>query len=231
MEALGILAGTIIHDFNNLLMVIQSDATMILREIEPDNPHYERLESIQQEVKNGALLLEQMLGFARGGATLSTPSNINDVIEHACKLFGRSRPDINIATSLERKLWMTQANTTQIDQVFLNLFFNAADAMPEGGKLDVRTGNATLSKKETTPHQCKPGAYVWSCVKDNGIGMDEKTRQRIFEPFFTTKAKGRGTGLGLASVYGIIKDHGGFVTVQSKKGKGSTFYVYLPAVT
>ncbi len=229
MEALGILAGSIVHDFNNLLMVIQSDASMMLMNAEPDDPNCKRLKNIQQEVRNGARLLEQLLGFARIKRSEVKPTHLNDLVKRTCDMFAGSKSEITIKTGFQEDLWTAQVDSGQIEQVLLNLFINAADAMPAGGELRIGTSNAVLDKRDVMAYKMAPGNYVKITVKDTGVGMDEETRQRAFEPFFTTKEEGRGTGLGLASTYGIIKNHGGIITVESEKGKGAQFDIYLPA--
>lgn len=229
MEALGILAGSIVHDFNNLLMVIQSDASMMLMNSNPDDPNCRRLKNIQHEVRNGARLLEQLLGFARIKKSEVKPTHLNHLVKRTSDMFAGSKSAITIKTTCEEGLWTAQVDGGQIEQVLLNLFINAADAMPGGGELHIETSNAILDKRDVMAYNAAPGNYVKITVKDTGVGMDEETRQRAFEPFFTTKEEGRGTGLGLASAYGIIKNHGGIITVESEKGEGARFDIYLPA--
>jgi signal transduction histidine kinase len=228
MEALGILAGSIVHDFNNLLMVIQSDTAMILRGTDPGDPNYEKLKSITEEVRKGAQLLDQMLGFARGGTSMVVATNLNELVENTCEMFGKSKPDINIQTTFQDDLWMAEVDPGRIEQVLLNLFINASDAMPDGGMIHVQTKNTVLEKKDMIHYWIKPGTYAQITVKDTGSGMDEETQLRAFEPFFTTKPRGRGTGLGLASAYGIIKDHDGIIYIDSKKEEGTTITIFLP---
>jgi two-component system, cell cycle sensor histidine kinase and response regulator CckA len=143
-------------------------------------------------------------------------------------MFGRTKKEVAISTRLETNLWTVEVDQGQIEQVLLNLYLNAAQAMPGGGRIDIETENRILEESEAQDSYYKPGKYVRISVKDTGVGMDEKTKQRIFEPFFTTKEMGRGTGLGLASAYGIIKSHGGFIDVESEIGKGSVFIIQLP---
>jgi CheY-like chemotaxis protein len=144
-------------------------------------------------------------------------------------MFGRTQKEITIHTNLQEGIWTVEVDQGQLDQVLLNLYVNASQAMPGGGHLYIETQNVMLSNKDVEPYQNKPGNYVKLAVRDTGLGMDEKTKQRIFDPFFTTKEMGRGTGLGLASAYGIIKSHGGIINANSKKGEGSTFNIYLPS--
>jgi PAS domain S-box-containing protein len=230
MEAVGTLAGGIAHDFNNLLMGIQGYASIMLLDLEPDHPHYERLMSVEQYVQRGADLTKQLLGFARGGKYDVRPINLNDLVRKVARMFGRTKKDIVINERYQQGLWSVEADAGQIEQVLLNLFLNASHAMPKGGDLSLESENIILDAAATMPFNLMPGPYVKISVTDNGVGMDEATQRRIFEPFFTTKNEmGRGTGLGLASAYGIIKNHNGLIDVESKKGAGSTFRFYLPA--
>ena len=229
MEAVGILAGGVAHNFNNLLMAIQGNASLMLMDLPEDHPHREKLLAIQEAVKSGAELTRQLLGFARGGKYEVRPININTVVEEMAHLFGRTRKEITIHKTLASDLWTVEADRGQMEQVLMNLFVNAADAMPRGGELFLETQNVELDEDYVRPFSAKPGKYVRISVTDTGVGMDEETQRRIFEPFFTTKSLGRGTGLGLATVYGIIKAHEGIITVCSKPGEGSSFHIYLPA--
>lgn len=230
MEALGILAGSIVHDFNNLLMVIQSDAAIMLRETAPGDSRYEKLKSITQEVRKGAQLLDQMLGFSRGGTSMVVPTDLNELAQKTCEMFAKSKPEVHIQTAFQENLWKAEVDPGRIEQVLLNLFINASDAMPEGGVLHVQTRNTILEKKDGIHYWVKPDSYVQITVTDQGTGMDNETQLRAFEPFFTTKPRGRGTGLGLASAYGIIKDHDGIIAIESEKGKGTTIHISLPAL-
>jgi two-component system cell cycle sensor histidine kinase/response regulator CckA len=229
MEAVGTLAGGIAHDFNNLLMAIQGNVSLMLLDMERSHPFYQRLESIQRQTQSGSKLTTQLLGYARKGKYEVRPLNLNRVIRETSDTFGRTRGEIRILTSLAKDLHGVMADHAQIEQVLLNLFINAADAMPGGGDLIVKTRNVTHLDLGGKPYDPKPGNYALLEVVDNGIGMDKATVARVFEPFFTTKEMGRGTGLGLASAYGIIKGHGGYIEVDSERGKGTTFSVYLPA--
>ncbi|HDD35375.1 MAG TPA: PAS domain-containing sensor histidine kinase, partial [Candidatus Desulfofervidus auxilii] len=231
MEAIGTLAGGIAHDFNNLLMAISGRVSLMLMKIEPNHPFVKHLKAIEDTVKQGARLTSQLLGFARKGKYEVKPIDINNVIENCLEIFGRAKKEIEIFKNYEKNIWTVEANPSQMEQVFLNVLVNAADAMPESGKIYIETKNVTVDKSyvKTLPFEAKTGDYVKISITDTGVGMDETIKQRIFEPFFTTKPLGKGTGLGLASVYGIVKNHEGFVTVYSEKGKGSTFNIYLPA--
>jgi PAS domain S-box-containing protein len=229
MEAVGTLAGGIAHDFNNLMMGIQGNASLILLDLDPDHPHSERLKNIERYVQDGAELTRQLLGFARGGKYEVTSTDLNLLIEHNTRMFGRTHKEIQIHCRLSPDLWPVEVDRGQMEQMLLNLYVNAWQAMPDGGQLIVTTGNVANSDRGFEGPGARPGRLVKVSVTDTGIGMDDATRQRIFEPFFTTKPMGRGTGLGLSSVYGIVHHHGGLIEVASQKGVGTTFDVYLPA--
>jgi two-component system cell cycle sensor histidine kinase/response regulator CckA len=230
MEAVGTMAGGIAHDFNNLLMGIQGLTSLVMFDIDPAHPHIEHLKEIEECVKSAADLTNQILGFARGGKYEVKPTDLNELIESNSQMFGRAKKEINIYKEYQKFVWTVEVDQGQIGQVLMNLFVNAWQAMPDGGALSIATANMTLDANYVKPFQAKPGKYVKLSVADTGLGMDEKTQKRIFEPFFTTKEMGRGTGLGLATVYGIIINHGGFIDVYSKIGEGTTFNVYLPAI-
>ncbi len=231
MEAIGTLAGGITHDFNNLLLAIQGNTTLMLLDTDPAHPHYERLKSIEESVQSGAELTRQLLGFARGGKYEVKPTDLNELIKKQNRIFGRARKEISVRGKYEEDLWTVEVDQAQIEQVLLNLYVNGVDAMPEGGTLQIQTENVILDETSVKrfPFEVKPGKYVSVEVTDTGVGMDEATQERIFDPFFTTKEIGHGTGLGLASAYGIIKNHGGIIVVESVKGEGTTFHIYLPA--
>jgi two-component system cell cycle sensor histidine kinase/response regulator CckA len=229
MESIGTLAGGIAHDFNNLLMGIQGYASMTLINLDPAHPNYERLKRIEAQVQSGADLTRQLLGFARGGRYEIKPVDMNDIIEKTSSMFGRTRKEITIHFTHGKDLCSVEVDRGQIEQVLLNLYVNAWQAMPGGGEIRLQTENVLLPEKNALPYSVQPGKYVKISVTDTGTGMDEKTRERIFDPFFTTKTLGRGTGLGLATVYGIIKGHQGMINVYSELGHGTTFNIYLPA--
>ena len=229
MEAIGTLAGGIAHDFNNLLMGVQGYTSLMMLDVDPSRPHYEKLKGIQDQVQSGADLTRQLLGFARGGRYEIKPTDINQLIGKTSNMFGRTKKEIRIHEKYQRDVWVVEADQGQMEQVLLNLYVNAWQAMPGGGDICLETENITLEQGAVQSFQIPSGKYVKISVTDTGIGMDDKTRQRIFEPFFTTKEMGRGTGLGLATVYGIIKGHSGFMDVISEKGHGSCFMLYLPA--
>ncbi len=201
----------------------------MLLETDPDDPRYGKLKVIERQVEAGASLTRQLLGFARVGKFDVKPLDMNRVLEKSSSMFGRTKKEIAIHRRFQEDLWAVEADITQMEQVLLNLFVNAWQAMPSGGDLYLETANLTLAEADVRVAYMEPGRYVKVSVTDTGLGMDEKTKERIFEPFFTTKEMGRGTGLGLAMVYGIIKGHNGFINVYSEVGKGTTFTIYLPA--
>ncbi|MFA5179734.1 MAG: PAS domain S-box protein [Syntrophales bacterium] len=229
MEAIGTLAGGIAHDFNNLLMGIQGYVSLSLMNLYPSHPNYERLRKIEEQVQSGADLTRQLLGFARGGRYDVKPANMNDILEKTLSMFGRTKKEILIHRKYGRDLLNVEVDRGQMEQVFMNLYVNAWQAMALGGEIYLETGNVIFSNDHGMPYTIKPGRYVKVSVTDTGTGMDEKTKERIFDPFFTTKKMGRGTGLGLATVYGIIKGHEGMIDVISEPDRGTTFNIYLPA--
>jgi PAS domain S-box-containing protein len=229
MESIGTLSGGIAHDFNNLLMGILGNVSLALLETDSSEPQYERLENIKQHVQDAAELTKQLLGFARGGKYQVKPIDLNELVGKSSKMFGRTKKEITIHSEFQEGIWMVDADPGQIEQILLNLYVNAWHAMPGGGTLYLKTENVTLDESYIKPFIVAPGNYVRTSVTDTGVGMDKETQQRIFDPFFTTKEMGRGTGLGLASAYGIVKNHGGLINVYSEEGRGTTFTVYLPA--
>jgi PAS domain S-box-containing protein len=229
MEAIGTLAGGIAHDFNNLLMGIQGRNSLMLLDVDPSHPHADHLKGIEEYVQRAADLTRQLLGFARAGKYEVAPTDINLVVRYSAEMFGRTKKEIIIQADYAPDVRPVEVDRTQIEQVLLNLFVNAWQAMPRGGNLKLRTENVGLKQSFVKPYGIRPGRYVRICVTDTGCGMDEKVRRRVFDPFFTTKEMGRGTGLGLASAYGIVRNHGGVITVDSIPGQGTTFEIYLPA--
>ena len=229
MESIGTLAGGLAHNFNNLLMSIIGNASIVLLDLNPDHPHYKNLKNIEKNVKSGSQVTKQLLGYAREGRYEVKPISLNQLVKEASNTFGTTRKEIRVHQELAESLFGINADQGQIEQVLMNLYVNAADAMPEGGDLFLKTMNITDKDMADKQYDPKPGNYVLLTVRDTGVGMDEKTMERIFDPFFTTKSLAEGTGLGLASVYGIIKAHGGYIDVDSEEGKGTTFEIYLPA--
>ena len=229
MESIGTLAGGIAHDFNNVLMGMQGHASLMLLDTDPDHLHFERLKGIENMVQTGANLTKQLLGFARGGKYDVKPTDLNELIKKGSEMFARTKKEITIHNKYQKDIWPVEVDRGQIDQVLLNLYINAWHAMPGGGNLYIETSNVVLDHNHTNPLGVKPGNYVKISVTDTGIGMDEAIQQRIFDPFFTTKEMGRGTGLGLAAAYGVIKNHGGIINIDSEKGRGTTFDIHLPA--
>ncbi len=229
MEAIGTLAGGIAHDFNNLLMGIQGNVSLSLLEASPSSVLYQNLKKIERLVQNGVDLTKQLLGFARGGKYELSLTDINQLLKEQNLMFSRTNKEVIFSGDFDSGLWNVEVDRGQIEQVIMNLYLNALQAMPGGGTLSVQTENVTIDKDQYRPYHVKAGNYIKITIADTGIGMDEKTQQRIFDPFFTTKEMGRGTGLGLASVYGIVKNHEGFINVASQIHQGTRFEVYLPA--
>lgn len=229
MEAIGTLAGGIAHDFNNLLMGILGNASLMLLEKDSNDQDYEKLKNIELYVQNGAELTRQLLGFARGGKYEVKPTDLNRIISGTSEMFSRTRKEIAIHSKLAEDLSAVEVDQGQIEQVLLNLFVNAWQAMPGGGNLYLETANIFLDENSVKQLKIESGLYVRISVTDTGLGMDRATQEKIFDPFFTTKEMNRGTGLGLASAYGIIKNHGGLINVYSEKGEGTTFNIFLPA--
>jgi two-component system, cell cycle sensor histidine kinase and response regulator CckA len=231
MEAVGLLAGGISHDFNNLLGVILGNADLLLETVEA-GPQQKRAEAIKQAGRSAAQLIRQLLAFSRKQVLYPSVMDLNAVVGDIGKILRRLiGEDVRVATDLETALGSIQADRGQIEQILLNLATNARDAMPGGGTFSIRTENAELGPEDVARYPyVKPGRYVHLAASDNGSGMSEEIRSRVFEPFFTTKEKGRGTGLGLATVYGIVKQSGGYIWVQSSPGEGATFDIYLPRI-
>lgn len=229
MESLGTLAGGIAHNFNNVLMGIQGRASLMLMDRDSSHPDFSHLKGIEEYVQRASELTKDLLGFARGGKYEVKPTDLNAVVVHENRMFGPTRKEITIHEELAEDLWSVEVDQGQIQQALINLYVNAGQAMPGGGALYIQTENVTLDQDQVRPFEVNSGRYVRLSVTDTGTGMDEATREKIFDPFFTTRQMGIGTGLGLSSVYGIIKNHGGFITVHSQKGQGATFHLYFPA--
>ena len=232
MEAIGRLAGGVAHDFNNILTAINGYAQLILSEMKPDNSFREDIEEIYKAGHRAANITRQLLAFSRRQVLEPKIISLNDVINESQKMIQRViGEDVDLVFHADENLGTVYVDPGQIDQILLNLAINAKDAMPEGGQLIVETSNALLTEDYTRNHiNVKPGDYVLLAVTDTGAGMTKEIVNHIFEPFFTTKEKGRGTGLGLSTVYGIVKQSGGIIWVYSEPGKGTTFKIYFPRV-
>ncbi len=229
MESIGTLAGGIAHNFNNILMGIQGRASLMMLDKDCSHPDYEHLREMEEYVRNAVELTKALLGFARGGKYEARPTDLNELIRHESRMFGRMKKEIKIHGKYAENLWPVEVDRGQIRQTLLNLFVNAWQAMPAGGDLYIQTENVEFDETYLKPFAVTAGKYVKISLTDTGIGMDETTVRKIFDPFFSTKEVGQGFGLGLASVYGIVKNHGGFINVYSEEGKGTTFNIYLPA--
>ncbi len=229
IEALGTLAGGIAHDFNNLLMGIQGNASLLLLECEEQDHPKEKLKNIERYVQRGEYLTKQLLGLSKGGKYEVKPTDINALINSCSGMFGETKKEIAIHRHLQEDIWPVEVDQGQLEQVLLNLFVNAAQAMPGGGDLFLTTQNVVINQQNIKLSNLMPGNYVKISVADTGTGIVDSVKDKIFDPFFTTKEKERGTGLGLASAYGIISNHAGSIDVKSQMGKGTTFTICLPA--
>ncbi len=232
MEAVGRLAGGIAHDFNNLLMVIQGYADLMTDRLPAADSLRRNAEQIQVAARRATSLTQQLLAFSRKQMLAPKVLNVYSVVSDMERILRRLiGEDIELRTSTEPDLWLVKADRSQIEQVIMNLAVNARDAMPRGGLLTIETGNVELDQSDSQPPVVlSPGKYVMLAVTDNGCGMDANIQAHIFEPFYTTKEKGKGTGLGLATVYGIVKQSGGYIWVYSEPGRGTTFKIYLPKI-
>jgi len=231
LESLGRLAGGIAHDFNNLLTTMRGYASFVLMDTAEDDPRRQDLQRIITAVDRAAGLTRQLTLFSRGGFPQRQPLHLNHIVQETYELLQRTLPrTIEVELLLEPEIWTIEADPSQMSQVLINLCINASDAMPDGGVLTLETHNVILDEEYARTHiEARPASYVCLSVSDTGVGMSEEVQAHIFEPFFTTKKVGEGIGLGLATVYGIVKEHDGFITVYSEVGKGSTFHIYLPA--
>ena len=230
MEAVGRLAGGIAHDFNNVLTAIYGYADLLLEEFVLGDPRRSDVEEIRRMAERAATLTRQLLAFSRQQMLQPQILDLNHVIEEVQRMLARMiGTDIQLFFEPSRDLWRVRADRGQIEQVLMNLGGNARDAMPEGGSLTIRTSNRELSASEAPSMDgLPPGPYVVMTVTDSGVGMPEHVRRHVFEPFFTTKEQGEGTGLGLATIYGIVKQSGGGIFVESEENKGTTFSIFLP---
>ena len=227
MESLGTLAGGIAHDFNNLLMGIQGNVSLMYLDVDPENDLFGKLKSIEDCVESGSRLTKQLLGFARGGKYVVEAVDMNSIVKSATDMFGRTHKAITIHSDYAEGLWTVLIDRSQIEQVLVNILVNAFQAMQEKGELFLLTANVELDAGFVKPFEVPPGRYVKIGITDTGIGMDNATQRRIFEPFFTTHDPGLGTGLGLASAFGIIKNHNGLIHVKEPAGNREHLR-YLP---
>lgn len=229
-RAIGTLAAGLAHDFNNLLMAIQGNISLLQMDLNPSHPHWNRLSHMEQQISHGAKLTQQLLGYARKSRYDLRAVDVVGAVVEAVTAFPLPS-GIRLDQHLGRDLPPIRADAGQINQVLLNILFNAKDACGSGGRIQIEARLVTHHEIVASRFRPQPGSYVEIAIGDDGCGMDEATQARIFDPFFTTKPAGRGTGLGLASVYGIVKGHQGYVTVRSQPGAGSTFYLYFPVLT
>ena len=232
MEAVGRLAGGVAHDFNNLLMVIKGHTELLLNAPAPSEAFTRKIQNIDRAADRATSLTRQLLAFSRMQVLQPRIMNLNGIIEDMGKLLPRLiGEDISLMIRTTPDLGRIRADVSQMEQIIMNLAVNSRDAMPGGGRLIIETSNADLDESYNSSHPIvKPGRYVLLTVTDTGTGMDAETQAHIFEPFFTTKEQGKGTGLGLATVYGVVKQSGGFIWVYSELGKGTAFKIYLPRV-
>ena len=228
LEAIATLSGGLAHNFNNQLTIIMGLTNLMLARITPEHDLYRDLKEIEQQVRASRQLTQKLLTFARSTTFQMQPLDLNDLVTVTADMFARTRRDLTVVKDLSAGLLPVMADPSQMQQVLMNLLINAWQAMPGGGEIRITTATVTLTEWTDPAWDIKPGDYGTLAVIDNGVGMAEAVMCRIFEPFFTTKEPGQGTGLGLASAYRIIKNHGGAIQVKSQPGKGSTFTIYLP---
>jgi nitrogen-specific signal transduction histidine kinase/ActR/RegA family two-component response regulator len=234
MEAVGRLAGGVAHDFNNLLTAILSFGSFALDALHRQDPAYEDVSEMLNAAKRAEALTAQLLAFSRQKPVSPRVINVNDVVTELERMLRRLLgEDIEVATALASELGTVRIDPNALEQVVVNLAINARDAMPGGGRLTIETAHAELEENVGAPKDVAvpTGSYVMLAVSDTGTGIDEATQARIFEPFFSTKRPGHGTGLGLATCYGIVKQAGGHIWLYSEPGKGTTFKVYLPRIS
>jgi len=230
MEAVGKLAGGFAHDFNNILTVIEGNANLALMSLNPQDPAYQDLEQVDKAVKKAAKLTSQLLAFSRKQTLQPIVVNLSAIVQEIKKMLLRViGEDIELEISSDANLWNIRVDPVQMEQAILNIAINARDAMPTGGKLTLHTSNQDIKEEAGDKHAfIKPGQYVCLTITDTGEGMSDEVKHQIFEPFFTTKKSGEGTGLGLSMVFGFVKQSGGYITVDSQLGKGTTFQLYSP---
>lgn len=228
LEALGKLAGGVAHDFNNLLMGIQGRTSLMLLYLDESHPHHSHLRGIEEFVKSASVLTNRLLAFARGGKYEARSTDLNELIDKCIQIFGRTKKEITISTRYRPDLKPVEVDVNQMEQVMFNLFVNAAQAMPAGGNIYIETENVVLDHTEAQSHEIRAGEYIRLKVADTGKGIEKEILKKIFDPFFTAKTFGHGTGLGLAMVYGIIKNHNGAIYIQSEPHSGAVFTIYLP---
>jgi len=230
MEAVGTLAGGIAHDFNNILQAIIGYTQILLMGKNTSEPDYEKLEAIESSAQRASELTQRLLIFSRKVESQLKPVELNQEVVQVSRMLERTIPKmIEIELNLAEDLKIVNADPVQIEQIMMNLGVNARDAMSDGGKLVFETRNVILDEAFCKTHMgCQPGEYVLLKVSDNGVGIEKELKQHIFEPFFTTKETGKGTGLGLAMVYGIVKSHNGYITCESELGQGTALSIYFP---
>ncbi len=230
MDAMGRLAGGVAHDFNNLLTVILGNSDLLIAGDDPDEHRGDRIREIAEAASRAAALTRQLLTFSRKKPPRLDPVSLNAVVLEMTRILDRTLGErVQLVQSLAPDLWRAVADADQLSQVVLNLAVNARDAMPDGGKLILETANVELGREGEVQAALMPGRYAMLAATDSGTGMSAEVKERLFEPFFTTKEPGKGTGLGLATVYGIVKAAGGGLAVHSELGRGTTMKVYLPA--
>jgi PAS domain S-box-containing protein len=232
MEAVGRLAGGVAHDFNNILTTVLVHSALLLDDLEVDSPHREGVPEIRVAAQRAAALTRQLLSFSRQQVLQFTVVNVNDVVQNLEKMLIRLiGADVTLRVAYGADIGNVRADVGQLEQVITNLVVNARDAMPRGGWLTIDTANVELTEPYVEAHQvAEVGSYIVVAVTDTGTGMSAETRARIFEPFFTTKDKGKGTGLGMSTSYGIVQQSGGYIWVYSELGRGTTFKIYLPRI-
>jgi PAS domain S-box-containing protein len=230
MEAVGRLAGGVAHDFNNMLTAIRSYSELLLQEMPPGSQSHADMNEVIKAAERATALTKKLLAFSRQQVLRPSRVDLNQTIEGLQRMLKRiAGKNIELTCQLGQNPWAVTADPTEIERVITNLVLNSHDAMPEGGRLIIETSNVMIDEEYANTHaDTKPGPYVMIAVTDTGSGMTREVRDKLFEPFFTTKEKGKGTGLGLPSVYGIVKQSGGFIWVYSEPGRGTTFKVYLP---